>query len=80
MEIQVKATGINFRDIMAAMGLIPMTVLGLEGSGIITKTGAQASSQFKAGDRVSFMGPWSTRHQVSNRLPPGSQDTRHHDL
>lgn len=56
VEIQVKATGINFRDIMAAMGLIPMTVLGLEGSGIVTRIGTRASSQFRQGDRVSFLG------------------------
>lgn len=56
VEIQVKATGINFRDIMAAMGFIPMTVLGLEGSGVVTRTGSLASSQFKKGDRVSFLG------------------------
>lgn len=56
VEIQVMATGINFRDIMAAMGLIPMTVLGLEGSGVVTRTGSQASSQFKAGDHVAFLG------------------------
>ncbi|KAG8158602.1 hypothetical protein KVR01_011724 [Diaporthe batatas] len=70
IEVQVKATGINFRDIMAAMGLIPMTVLGLEGSGIVTKVGSQAASHFGVGDRVSFMGlgAHATRCRTDYRL------------
>lgn len=77
VEIQVKASGINFRDIMAAMGLIPMTVLGLEGSGIVTRTGAQASSQFKKGDRVSFMGlgAHATQCRTDYRLAVKIPDT-----
>lgn len=77
VEIQVKATGINFRDIMAAMGLIPMTVLGLEGSGIVTKLGAQASSHLKIGDRVSFMGlgAHATRCRTDYRLAVKIPDT-----
>ena len=51
IEIQVKATGLNFMDIMVAMGQISDSVLGLECSGIVTKVGSNVSS-FKAGDRV----------------------------
>lgn len=70
VEIQVKATGINFRDIMAAMGFIPMTVLGLEGSGIVTRTGNVAGTQFKHGDRVSFLslGAHATKCRTDSRL------------
>lgn len=70
VEIQVMATGINFRDIMASMGIIPMSVLGLEGSGLVTRTGALASSQFKPGDRVSFLGvgAHATRCRTDYRL------------
>lgn len=77
VEIQVKASGINFRDIMAAMGLIPMTVLGLEGSGIVTKTGALASSHFTVGDRVSFMGlgAHATKCRTDYRLAVKIPDT-----
>lgn len=77
LEIQVKATGINFRDIMAAMGLIPMTVLGLEGSGIVTRTGAEANSQFKQGDRVSFLGlgAHATKCRTDYRLAVKIPDT-----
>lgn len=77
VEIEVKATGINFRDIMAAMGFIPMTVLGLEGSGIVTRTGSLASSQFKHGDRVSFLGlgAHATKCRTDSRLAVKIPDT-----
>lgn len=77
VEIQVKATGVNFRDIMAAMGLIPMTVLGLEGSGIVTKTGSQASRHFKKGDRVAFLGlgAHATKCRTDHRLAIKILDT-----
>lgn len=70
IEIYVKATGINFRDSMVAMGLIPMTVLGLEGSGIVTRAGSQASTQFKSGDRVAFLrlGAHATKCRTDYRV------------
>lgn len=69
VEIEVKATGINFRDIMATMGLIPMSVLGQEGSGVVVKTGSEAS-RFKPGDRVSFLGvgTHATKIRVDHRI------------
>ncbi len=51
IEIQVKATGLNFMDIMVSMGQISDSVLGLECSGIVTKVGSNVTS-FKSGDRV----------------------------
>ena len=51
IEIQVKATGLNFMDIMVSMGQISDSILGLECSGIVTKVGSNVSS-FKLGDRV----------------------------
>lgn len=77
VAIEVKASGINFRDIMAAMGLIPMTTLGLEGSGIVTATGALASRHFQKGDRVSFMGlgAHATQCRTDYRLAVKIPDT-----
>ncbi len=55
LELQVKATGVNFRDIMASMGLVPVTWLGMEASGIVLRTDSRAAKSFKPGDRMSTM-------------------------
>lgn len=59
VEIQVQATGLNFKDVMAAMGLVPMSVLGLEAAGIVVKAGDKAAERFKPGDRVAVFAPGS---------------------
>ncbi|KAJ6030992.1 polyketide synthase [Penicillium herquei] len=50
VEVQVKATGLNFRDAMVAMGKFPGT-FGAECSGRVTRIG-QKVTKFKPGDRV----------------------------
>ena len=40
IEVQVKATGPNFMDIMVSMGQISDSILDLECSGIVTKVGS----------------------------------------
>nr|B3FWT3.1 RecName: Full=Reducing polyketide synthase hmp8; Short=R-PKS hmp8; AltName: Full=Hypothemycin biosynthesis cluster protein hpm8 [Hypomyces subiculosus]ACD39767.1 reducing polyketide synthase [Hypomyces subiculosus] len=69
VEIQVKATGLNFRDIMACMGLIPVRSLGQEASGIVLRTGAKATN-FKPGDRVCTMnvGTHATKIRADYRV------------
>ncbi|KAJ5893428.1 hypothetical protein N7495_005119 [Penicillium taxi] len=53
IEIEPKAFGLNFRDVMAAMGQLNERVMGLECAGIITRIGAIAASKgFGVGDRV----------------------------
>ena len=49
--IKVKATGVNFKDIMVAMGQLPEKVLGQECSGIIHSVGSRVQDM-GAGDRV----------------------------
>lgn len=51
VEVEMKATGLNFRDIMSAMGEVGGDILGAEGAGIVTRTGASVSG-VKVGDRV----------------------------
>ena len=53
IEISVKATGVNFKDVVVAMGHIAADCLGLEGSGIVTRVGSGVTT-FKQGDRVIF--------------------------
>lgn len=66
VEFQVKATGVNFRDIMASMGLVPVKGLGQEASGIVLRTGSRATRFFKPGDRVSALSTGGT-HTTKTR-------------
>ena len=53
IEIKVKATGLNFRDVMVALDLYPdeTKFLGLECAGIVTKLG-KGVTNFQPGDQV----------------------------
>ena len=52
VSIRVMATGVNFKDIMVAMGQLPEKVLGQECSGVIDSVGRNVEGHFKPGDRV----------------------------
>ena len=65
VEIDVRATGLNFRDVMWAMGLLPEEALengfsgptmGLEASGVVRRTGKNVTS-VKPGDAVVAFAP-----------------------
>ena len=68
VEIEIYATGLNFKDVSVAMGLVPENahLLGLEGAGIVRRAGPQAHG-FKTGDRVLIIkrGTFANRLQVS---------------
>lgn len=50
VEIEPKAFGLNFRDVMAAMGQLNERIMGLECSGVVTRVGSNAASHgFSAG-------------------------------
>ena len=51
IQIQVKAAGVNFRDVLVALGLDVADNLGLECSGVVTQ--ADDNNAFAIGDRVS---------------------------
>ncbi|RAL04853.1 type I polyketide synthase [Aspergillus ibericus CBS 121593] len=51
VEIEVKASGVNFMDTMVALDQVPERKVGLECSGIVCRTGS-AVTKFKSGDRV----------------------------
>jgi NADPH:quinone reductase-like Zn-dependent oxidoreductase len=48
--IEVKAAGINFRDVMVVLNQLPASYFGYEFAGIVTESGA--GSGFSPGDRV----------------------------
>jgi len=65
VEVRVLATGLNFRDVMYLMGLLPDEAvengfagasLGLEFSGVITRVGKRVD-EFAEGDAVMGFGP-----------------------
>ncbi|KAJ3519981.1 hypothetical protein NM208_g13910 [Fusarium decemcellulare] len=64
VEIQVYAYGLNFRDVMVAMGQLEDKVMGIECAGIITRVGQLAASHgHVVGDRVFCLlrGPFGSR-------------------
>jgi epothilone polyketide synthase D len=57
VEIRVLATGLNFRDVMDALGMYPgkNEFFGLEGAGVVSRVGAGVP--FKVGDAVFGLAP-----------------------
>jgi NADPH:quinone reductase-like Zn-dependent oxidoreductase len=53
IEVEPKAFGVNFRDVLVALGHIDGTTLGHECSGVVTRLGpGTEQSQLRVGDRV----------------------------
>lgn len=52
VEIEVKAASLNFRDVMIGLGQVPGDGLGLEGSGVVVRTGP--GTKLQKGDRVMY--------------------------
>lgn len=55
IEIDVRAVGLNFKDLLVAMGEIDQPGFGHEAAGVIVATGSSVS-ELKAGDRVMCLG------------------------
>jgi len=70
VEIEVRAAGLNFSDVLKALGLYPgitdeIVPLGIEASGIVTAVG-QGVERFKPGDAVTGVVPYAFgSHAVS---------------
>ncbi|PTW50657.1 type I polyketide synthase [Rhodovulum kholense] len=71
VEIEAVASGLNFRDVMWAQGVLPPEALeagfsgpclGMECAGVVTRAGARAG--LSPGDRVIAMAP----HAMANRV------------
>lgn len=85
LEVRIEATGLNFRDVMYALGLLSDEAiengfagptLGLEFSGTVTRVGPDASG-YSVGDAVVGFGPASfgdrvlTRPSAISHIPDG---------
>lgn len=56
VEIKVMASALNFREVMAIMGIIPDKDFGFEAAGIVCQVGSAVPAQdFQPGDRVVMM-------------------------
>ncbi|EFX00060.1 polyketide synthase [Grosmannia clavigera kw1407] len=54
IELRVEATGMNFKDVVIAMGQLPSRYLGIECAGVVVRTGT-AVRHLVPGDRVCAM-------------------------
>jgi NADPH2:quinone reductase len=85
VQVRVSYAGVNFMDVGTRQGvlkgIVPMPlVLGVEGSGVITKMGAEVKD-FKLGDRVAWVFAWGSYAELINvkedslvKLPEGIDD------
>ncbi|KAF7549858.1 hypothetical protein G7Z17_g6123 [Cylindrodendrum hubeiense] len=68
VEVETKASSINFRDVAASMGIIEDFKLGDECAGIVTNVGS-AVTGFKVGDRIVALRPGQGAHRTLVRNP-----------
>lgn len=78
LEIEPRAFGVNFRDVMVAMGQLDVPVMGVESAGVITRVGSRAAAHgYAAGDEVFTVAPvgYGSRARVewtyAMHIPPG---------
>ena len=66
VEIKPMAFGLNFRDVMVAMGQLDVAVMGVECSGIVARVGPGVDNGLQVGDKVCGLlrGHWANRVQV----------------
>lgn len=70
IEIEVKASAINFRDVAASLGIIDDFRLGDECAGVVLRTGRDVNADaFRVGDRVSAWRPGQGAHRSIVRNP-----------
>ena len=77
VRVAVRAAGMNFRDVMSTLGLVPgQDVLGGEGAGVVTEVGPGVTG-LEPGDRVMglFFGPFGplavADHRTVVPIPDG---------
>ncbi|WHX22549.1 SDR family NAD(P)-dependent oxidoreductase [Streptomyces malaysiensis subsp. malaysiensis] len=77
VRIEVRAAGLNFRDVLVALGMYPgRSVIGTEGAGVVTEVGPDVSD-LAVGDRVMGLfsgsfGPLATADaRTVIRMPEG---------
>ncbi|KAL2258524.1 hypothetical protein VTK26DRAFT_8144 [Humicola hyalothermophila] len=67
VEVEPRAFGVNFRDVMVAMGQLQSNVMGYDCAGVVRRVSQGAASKgYRPGDRVSVLlrGHYSSRVRV----------------
>ncbi|KAF6838015.1 KR domain-containing protein [Colletotrichum musicola] len=54
VEIEVRATSMNFKDVMIALGQIPGRSFGFDGAGVVSRVPSSGNSKLQPGDAVIF--------------------------
>ncbi|TVY80408.1 Highly reducing polyketide synthase azaB [Lachnellula suecica] len=69
VEIEVKCFGLQFRNVLIALGRMNEATMGSEFAGLVTKVGANCKS-FQSGDRVcgGITGTWKTYTRCNSQL------------
>ncbi|KAI9932546.1 hypothetical protein MW887_008788 [Aspergillus wentii] len=76
VEIEVRASGVNFRDIMVSLGQMPDELVA-ECSGIVLAVGSQLQNDFSQGDRVytwhvpRYASRVRAKGSLTRCIPPG---------
>lgn len=52
IQFRVKAVGLNFRDILVALGHVQSDWFGIECAGVVTAVGKKAATDFMVGERI----------------------------
>ncbi|OQE38549.1 hypothetical protein PENCOP_c008G00808 [Penicillium coprophilum] len=71
VEITPHAFGLNFRDVLVAMGQMHEKLMGFECAGIVTAVDENCSHKFRVGDKVCALmtaGHWANRVHVHSTL------------
>ena len=71
VEIQVYAHGVNFKDVIIALGQMnPSQAMVGEGAGVVTKVGSNFATEYCVGDRVAllFGTPYASRSRTHGHL------------
>ncbi|KAI8964593.1 hypothetical protein F5Y11DRAFT_355477 [Daldinia sp. FL1419] len=55
VEIEAKSWGLNFRDILCALGRLEDNELGVDCAGVVTRVGPDTDPEIKPGDRVCMI-------------------------
>ncbi|KAK1573272.1 KR domain-containing protein [Colletotrichum navitas] len=76
VELRVMASGVNFRDIMGSLGLLPVSGIGQEASGVVVRAGKLSVANLEPGDRVTTLcvgGAHATKirchYRVAHKIP-----------
>ncbi|MEV6173470.1 SDR family NAD(P)-dependent oxidoreductase [Streptomyces sp. NPDC051954] len=76
VRVAVRAAGMNFRDVLNALGMVETPALGLEFAGVVVETGPEVT-HLRAGDRVMglALGAFGTEVCGDGRLMARLPDT-----